>query len=343
MTNFLVTGHTGFKGSWLTLLLDELGHQVSGLALDPEDPSLFSLCNLSEVVSQDIRGDIRDPKSVSRAMDITQPQVVVHLAAQPLVRHSFEHPRETLTTNLMGTFNLLEAAQSSRSIEAVLIVTTDKVYAPKPLGSKADEASALGGNDIYSASKAAADLVATAWSRSFTSFPLAIARGGNVIGGGDFGRDRLLPDAIAALERAEPIELRYPSAVRPWQHVLDCLSGYLAIVSHLQTRKSGDYGGEQWNVGPAADDFASVQHVVELASESWGAEVEWTVSKTPSVDETRWLALDSNRIERELGWRGRLNLQQAVEWTVQWHHSVHRGEDAQRVSRNQICRYLEDR
>lgn len=341
MTSFLVTGHTGFKGSWLTLLLDELGHKVSGLALDPEDPSLFSLCNLSEAMSRDIRGDIRDPEFISRAIEATQPQVVVHLAAQPLVQHSFRHPRETVTTNLMGTFNLLEAAQSSNSIEAMLIVTTDKVYEPKPHGQKSHEASALGGNDIYSASKAAADLLSTAWSRSFSSFPLAVARGGNVIGGGDFGRDRLLPDVIAALEGGQPIELRYPSAVRPWQHVLDCLSGYLAIVTHLQTRSAGEHGGEQWNVGPAADDFASVQHMVELAAKSWGTEVEWTASKELSVRESLWLALDSTRIERELGWRGRLNLQESVEWTVKWHQSVQTGQDAQQVSRNQIRRYLE--
>ncbi|MFZ4497882.1 MAG: CDP-glucose 4,6-dehydratase, partial [Candidatus Nanopelagicales bacterium] len=228
--HYLVTGHTGFKGAWMTMWLTSQGHQVSGLALDPEPGALFETAKLHPLLAHDIRADIRDSANVMDALRVTAPDVVIHLAAQPLVRESYLNPRWTFETNVMGTMNVLEAVQQTPSVKTQLIITTDKVYRNVNQVAGYVEPDPLGGDDPYSASKAMADLLTHSWVTSFGGPPTAVARAGNVIGGGDVCKDRLIPDVIAALASGKAPVLRYPNAVRPWQHVLDCINGYLMLV-----------------------------------------------------------------------------------------------------------------
>ena len=337
MTRVLITGHTGFKGSWLTVLMARLGYEVSGLALDPEAPCLFSQARLSNLCVHDLRYDIRDDKAVHQALELVQPEIVVHMAAQPLVRRSFAEPRETVTTNVMGTFNLLEAASRIDTIRASLIVTTDKVYRPTTAGN-ASEGDALGGDDIYSASKAMADLLTHAWARSFSGPAFAIARAGNVIGGGDYGQDRLIPDLVAALTRGTPLILRYPAAVRPWQHVLDCLSGYMSIIDALMSQP-GEQPTLSWNVGPHDGDFATVAEVAEKAFGAWGMEPSWHQEPDPVHAENSFLTLSSRKLH-SLGWHSELSLNDSIAWTIEWYKRVHLGEDPFAVTNEQVGRFL---
>lgn len=337
--HFLITGHTGFKGAWLALLLHRMGHEVSGIALDPADKTLFHAARVSTALNQDIRRDIRDASSLLKAVAEVQPDVVIHLAAQPLVRRSFEYPSETITTNVIGTMNVLDAVSKNPSIRALLIVTSDKVYRPAGVGQVSSEGDPLGGHDIYSASKAMADLLTSAWSHSFDTPPLAIARAGNVIGGGDYGTDRLVPDLIASLIADTPLELRYPDAVRPWQHVLDCLSGYLAIVETLLVG-GRDEKPAIWNIGPEASARATVAQLVDEASRAWGREPLWVDTSVPFPAENPWLALDTSKARTELGWRNRLDLKASIDWTVEWYHQVFVGQDPAVVTIAQIDAFL---
>ncbi|OBI13346.1 CDP-glucose 4,6-dehydratase [Mycobacterium sp. E2497] len=333
--HYLVTGHTGFKGAWLTLLLLSRGHQVSGLALDPVEGSLFKRAQLADRLVSDFRVDIRDAEATMAAVTAAAPDVVVHMAAQSLVRESYRNPRYTYETNVMGTLSVLEAAAATPSVRAHLVVTTDKVYRNINQEAGYAETDPLGGDDPYSASKAMADMLAQSWIRSFPGPPTAIARAGNVIGGGDVSSDRLLPDLIAAYSLGQAPLLRFPRAVRPWQHVLDCLNGYLTLVDALL---DGSGLGE-WNFGPGRESFIEVGQVATLAAELWGGGAHWVVDGGDHPHEAHLLALDPSKARCELGWRNRLGFRDAVAWTIDWERRVHAGADALTTTRRQIAAF----
>jgi len=330
----LVTGHTGFKGAWLVLMLVERGHEVSGLALDPVPGALYERARLSELLAHDLRVDIRDPAATRAAVAAVRPDVVIHLAAQPLVRESYRDPRATYETNVMGTLNVLEAVDAVAGVRAQLIITTDKVYRNVDQIWGYRESDALGGVDPYSASKAAADLLTQSWmATSAGRVPTAIARAGNVIGGGDVCADRLMVDLVTAFAAGTAVSLRYPDAVRPWQHVLDCLDGYLTLVEALGR---GEGSGEAFNFGPDSTSFVSVGDVAAAVATLWGGTATVTVDGAQHAHEANLLALDSRKAELRLGWRGRLPFDEALRWTVSWEQRVRAGEDSRTVTVDQI-------
>ncbi|MHC2999649.1 CDP-glucose 4,6-dehydratase [Microbacterium sp. HJ5] len=333
----LLTGHTGFKGAWMTLLLRAKGHRVSGVALDPEEGSLFSAAAMADLYERDLRLDVRDADGVRTAIGEVAPDVVVHLAAQPLVLESYRDPRTTFESNVMGTLNVLEAVAATPSVRAHLVITTDKVYrnVGRREGYREDEA--LGAADPYSTSKAMADLLAQSWIRSFDGPPAAIARAGNVVGGGDHSRDRLLPDLMRAFAQGRQAEIRRPESVRPWQHVLDCVTGYWAIVDALLEGR----GTGEWNIGPGVESFVTVAEVADLAAANWGDGALWRVGDVPPQSEAGLLALDNARAERELGWRNVLTYPECVTWTVDWHRAVEGGEQPRLAAQRQVERFLE--
>jgi CDP-glucose 4,6-dehydratase len=327
--HYLVTGHTGFKGAWLTMMLRDQGHTVSGQSLDPLPGALFETAGLDQVLAHDFRIDIRDASATRAAFAAAQPDVVIHLAAQPLVRASYAQPRETYETNVMGTMNVLDAVQQCSSVRAHVVITTDKVY--RNIGQTAGyvEADALGGDDPYSASKAMADLLAQSWMKSFPGCPTAIARAGNVIGGGDVSPDRLLPDLMDAFREQRPAILRYPDAVRPWQHVIDCLSGYLLLAGALlkpALHKDSRDSVPAWNFGPPESDSVPVGRVADRVAERWGVGAAWVSDTTTAhAHEAALLSLNSHKARSELNWHDHLNWQTAVDWTVDWHRGVDAG------------------
>ncbi|OSC39389.1 CDP-glucose 4,6-dehydratase [Mycobacterium decipiens] len=333
--HYLVTGHTGFKGPWLALLLLSRGHQVSGLALDPHEGSLFERTGLADQLVFDFRVDIRDAAATMAAVKTAAPDVVVHMAAQSLVRESYRNPRYTYETNTIGTLNLLESVAATASVRAHVVVTTDKVYRNINQEAGYVETDPLGGDDPYSASKAMADLLTQSWVRSFPGAPTAIARAGNVIGGGDISRERLLPDLVAAYARGQAPLLRFPRAVRPWQHVLDCLNGYLTLIDALLA----GFGLGQWNFGPGHDSFVDVGQVAMLAAELWGGGANWDLDEGNNPHEASLLALDSTKAQYELGWRNRLNFRDALAWTIDWERRVRAGTDALTMTRQQIAAF----
>ena len=331
--HYLITGHTGFKGAWLTLMLTEQGHTVSGLALDPEPGALFEAAELHEFLEHDIRADIRDAAAVTHALATVQPDAVFHMAAQPLVRASYLDPRWTMETNVMGTFNVLEAVQRTPSVRAHVVVTTDKVYRNVNQVAGYTENDALGGHDPYSASKAMADLLTQSWVASFDGPRTAIARAGNVIGGGDVCKDRLLPDLLRAFSLGRPAEIRYPDAVRPWQHVLDCLNGYTMLMDALL---DGSQTGGEWNFGPGPESFVTVGQIADLAAELSGDGASWTTPGGQHPHEAELLALDADKARTELGWADRLAYRDAVEWTIEWSDRRGSRSSARDASRHQL-------
>lgn len=332
---YFVTGHTGFKGSWLSLLLASRGHEVAGFALDPLAGALYETAGVGDVMAADLRGDIRDSDAVLHAVREAQPDVVLHLAAQPLVRQSYANPRETFETNVNGTLNILEAIHRTPAIRASVIVTTDKVYRNVEQVEGYRESDALGGHDPYSASKAMADLLTQSWVASFPGTPTAIARAGNVIGGGDVSPDRLLPDLIASFRTGVPSHLRYPQAVRPWQHVLDCLNGYLALVDALIEGT----GAGAWNFGPGRESFVPVGDLADRAAALWGPDATWETTPGEHLHEAGLLALDASHAEAELGWRNRLQYPESLEWTIDWARAVENGESARAVTDRQVAAF----
>lgn len=333
--HYLVTGHTGFKGAWLTLLLLSRGHRVSGLALDPAEGSLFEQAGLADLLVSDFRADIRDAEATTAALSTAAPDVVVHMAAQSLVRESYRNPRYTYETNAIGTLAVLEAAAATPSVRAHVVITTDKVYRNVDQETGYVETDSLGGDDPYSASKAMADLLCQSWIRSFPGPPTAIARAGNVIGGGDVSHDRLLPDLITAYAHGRAPLLRFPRAVRPWQHVLDCLNGYLTLVDALLAGS----GRGQWNFGPGRDSFIEVGQVATLAAELWGGGAHWELDGADHPHEAELLALDTSKAQRELGWRNRLGFRDALASTIDWEQRVRAGADPLTVTREQIAAF----
>lgn len=339
-----LTGHTGFKGGWLAMCLSRLGAQVTGYALaPPTQPSLFEAARLHEVVDS-LLGDVRDLDALRRAMGRAQPQVVFHLAAQSLVRASYADPVETYATNVMGTVNVLEAARGVQSLRVLVNVTSDKCYENREWlwGYREDEP--MGGNDPYSSSKGCAELVTAAYRRSFHSSanPVAIAsaRAGNVIGGGDWAADRLIPDVVRAVESGSPIALRNPEAIRPWQHVLEPLSGYLALAQAAWSQPLEFAGG--WNFGPNDADARSVRWVVERLAHHWGNPVPWKADPGEHPHEARSLKLDSSKARSLLGWRPRWPLDRALALTADWYRACKGGEDARELMARQIRAHAEE-
>lgn len=335
--HYLVTGHTGFKGAWLTLMLKRQGHEVSGISLAPEPGSLFETANVSTYLEQDLRVDIRDQKALEAAMVSVDPDVVIHMAAQPLVRRSYIDPRETFETNVNGTLNVLEALAKLSKLKATLIITTDKVYRNVDQPEGYVETDPLGGDDPYSSSKAMADLLTQSWVKSFPSTPVAIARAGNVIGGGDVCKDRLVPDIVRAFATGKSLQIRYPQAVRPWQHVLDCLNGYLRIVDALLSGR----GEGQWNIGPGRESFVAVGDLVKRAQTIWSGETQVEIDKTENYHEANLLALDATKAEKNLSWRNKLVYPTSLEWAIRWETSVLSGSDALSITMQQIDEFTE--
>jgi CDP-glucose 4,6-dehydratase len=333
-----LTGHTGFKGAWLTLWLSRLGATVRGYALAPDtEPSLCVLAGIGDLIDADIN-DIADHVTLSSAVAAFRPDVVIHMAAQSLVRRSHAFPRETFVTNLLGTVNLLEAVRSTPGIQATLIVTSDKCYDGPVPGKHSREGDPLGGADPYSASKACAEIATSAYFRSFFSggaHGLATARAGNVIGGGDWSEDRLLPDIVRAFGRGVPVVLRSPGAVRPWQHVLEPLNGYLLAVEHI----AGSAGSvpRSWNFGPDPDGVRTVGAIAETARAAWGNDAAISVQGDPAeVREEAWLSLDNSLAREELGWMPRWSVDVAVRETVAWYRDLASGQDARVLCERQI-------
>jgi CDP-glucose 4,6-dehydratase len=334
--HYFITGHTGFKGAWLALWLVEQGHTVSGMSLDPAPGSLFETADLASLMTGDTRADIRDPAKVAAAIQSAAPDVVIHMAAQPLVRESYRDPRWTVETNVMGTLNVLEAVRATDSVRAQLIITTDKVYRNVNQVAGYVETDPLGGDDPYSASKAMADLLTQSWITSFGGPPTAVARAGNVIGGGDVSQDRLIPDIIHALESGKAPELRYPSAVRPWQHVLDCLNGYLLLVDRLLVGPTSPSNKGAWNFGPDESSFVTVGDVANLVATRWGSTLQWVSAGGVNLHEASLLALDSTNSANLLNWRSLLCFQESVEWTVDWYRAVGNGKSARDCTVEQV-------
>ena len=336
-----LTGHTGFKGSWLSLWLQAMGARVHGLALDPPTtPSLFEQARVAEGMTSVI-GDIRDLAVVREAMDAADPEIVIHMAAQPLVRHSYDHPVETYATNVMGTVHVLEAARSAGNVRAIVNVTTDKAYENREWLWGYREIEPMGGHDPYSSSKGCAELVTSAYRRSFLAdqgVALASARAGNVIGGGDWAEARLVPDILRAFEQNTPVVIRNPHATRPWQHVLEPLSGYLVLAEHLW--RNGQGVAEAWNFGPQDADARPVEWIVEQLTSAWGDDAAWELDAGENPHEAGFLKLDISKARRRLGWAPLWDLATALDVTVQWHRSWVGGEDARAVTLQQIARYV---
>lgn len=330
--HYLITGHTGFKGSWLTLLLTESGHSVSGLSLDPEPESLFVRAGLAERLTFDFRTDVRSASATMQAVQRASPDVIVHLAAQPLVRESYRDPRFTIETNVNGTLNVLEAAGATPSVGTHLVVTTDKVYRNLDRLEGYEEDEPLGGDDPYSASKAMVELLVNAWTHSFPGPSTVVARAGNVIGGGDASPDRLLPDILRSFAAGQPVTLRYPHAVRPWQHVLDCLNGYRLLLDAAVDRRA--HGA--WNFGPGDGSFATVSDIATRAAEIWGDGASVMYANLNEPHEAGRLTLNSNKAREALGWQDRLSLNEALEWTIDWERQVRGGRDPLAVCLEQI-------
>ena len=340
-----LTGHTGFKGSWLSLWLQQLGANVTGYSLEPPtNPSLFEAADVAQGITS-IIGDIRDGVMLANAMINTAPDVVIHMAAQPLVLQSYIDPVETYSTNVMGTVQLLEAVRSSPTVRAVVIVTTDKCYENKEWVWGYRESDPMGGHDPYSSSKGCAELVTSAYRASFFNpakysqhkVGLATVRAGNVIGGGDWASDRLIPDIIAAFEKGENVVIRNPSSTRPWQHVLEPLRGYLVLAENLV--KNGDKFSEGWNFGPNNSDAKPVKSIVEKMMQHWDGDVAWDFDYNENPHEAGYLKLDTSKVNSRLDWRPLLNLDQALKMTVDWSKSCEDNGTPREITLKQILDY----
>jgi CDP-glucose 4,6-dehydratase len=339
----LLTGHTGFKGSWLSLWLQSMGATLRGIALDPPtNPALFGIAHVAEGMEHHIV-DIRDFAAVRARMDEFQPEIVIHMAAQPLVRCSYQEPIETYATNVMGTVHVLEAARRTGSVKAVINVTTDKCYENHEWvwGYREDEP--MGGHDPYSSSKGCSELVTSAYRRSFfeqSGIALASVRAGNVIGGGDWSVDRLIPDVLRAFEANMPVVIRSPNAIRPWQHVLEPLSGYLMLAQALY--EEGEKYSSGWNFGPNDEDAKPVQWIVEQMTSTWGGGATWTQDTGDHPHEANYLKLDISKAKSQLGWKPIWNLDQALKKIVDWHKIWLSAADMRSLCEQQIAEYQSD-
>lgn len=333
-----LTGHTGFKGGWLSLWLQDCGALLKGYALKPvTNPNLFDVASISDGMDSVI-GDVRDLEKITKTMIDFSPDIVIHMAAQPLVRLSYKSPIDTYSTNVMGTINLFEAVRKTSSVKAVVNVTSDKCYENKEWiwGYREDEP--LGGYDPYSNSKGCAELVTKAYRNSFFNYPgspkIASCRAGNVIGGGDWAEDRLIPDIFKSFQNKEPILVRNPLATRPWQHVLEPLSGYLAIAESLYL--DGDNYAEAWNFGPEDEDVKSVSEIIEYIFKHWDTSANWIHDKSNQPHEAQLLKLDISKAKRMLKWSPKWNLYKALDSIIDWEKSWLNGDDMKELTLMQI-------
>ncbi|MDD2741899.1 MAG: CDP-glucose 4,6-dehydratase [Rhodocyclaceae bacterium] len=338
-----LTGHTGFKGGWLALWLKKLGADVTGFALPPPTiPSLFQVAKI-EPELHSIMGDIRDANALASALRAAQPDIIFHLAAQPLVRYAYQHPVETYSTNIVGLVNLLEAVRQTKNVRAIVNITSDKCYENREWIWGYRENEALGGYDPYSSSKACAEIITAAYRNSYFNpqshakhgIALATARAGNVIGGGDWAQDRLIPDILKALETGKSALIRNPQAIRPWQHVLEPLSAYLLLAEKLYTEGPGY--AEAWNFGPTESDAESVQTIIEKLTTLWGNNAKWhSEPNAAQPHEANTLKLDCSKAKARLNWHPRWTLSTALEQVVKWHQAYLAGADMQAITLQQI-------
>ncbi|MGF1537656.1 MAG: CDP-glucose 4,6-dehydratase [Elainellaceae cyanobacterium] len=341
----LITGHTGFKGSWLSLWLQSLGATIIGYSLPaPTQPNLFEVANV-QLGMTSVIGDIRDLSKLQATMTQHQPDIVFHMAAQPLVRYSYQNPVETYAANVMGTVNFLEAVRHTSSVRAAVVITTDKCYENREWywGYREDEP--MGGHDPYSSSKGCAELVVSAYRDSYFSaqdcdrhgVALASARAGNVIGGGDWALDRLIPDIMRAIQDGQPVLIRSPRAIRPWQHVLEPLSGYLCLAERLW--QGGSEYAEGWNFGPDDDDAKPVSWIVETLTQLWGEGAYWQVDEGPHPHEATYLKLDCSKAKAKLGWTPSLSLAKTLEWIVEFYRAYDAEQNMRDVVMGQIQQF----
>ena len=342
-TRVLVTGHTGFKGSWLTLLLTSLGADVCGYSLEPASrPSLFEEARIAELCRSEI-GDIRDTSKLASVVREFRPEVVFHLAAQAIVRASYRDPIETYSTNIMGLITVLEVLREAPSVQHVINITSDKCYDNKEWAWGYRETDALGGFDPYSSSKACAELITASWRRSFFSprgINLASARAGNVIGGGDWAEDRLVPDFVRAVASGSKVHIRSPRATRPWQHVLEPLYGYILLAEALQEGRSGL--ADAWNFGPPMEGVREVEWVARRFCELWGGTAGITIAQDASYHEAHNLTLDSSKARLQLGWRTIWNAEEVIKRIVDWHRQHSAGADARGLCLRDIDDYVQE-
>ena len=341
----LITGHTGFKGSWLCLWLQKMGAELTGYSLPPPtNPNLFSLAKVaSGMVS--INGDIRNLDNFSKVVQEYKPEIIIHMAAQPLVKHSHFNPVETYSTNVMGTVNVLESARRTDSVQVALIVTSDKCYENKEWLWGYRENEPMGGYDPYSSSKGCAELVTLAYKKSyfkdgdplFKNIGVASVRAGNVIAGGDWAKDRLIPDLIKAFMEKQVAYIRNPNAIRPWQFVLEPINGYLTVVEKLWEDRF-KYSGA-WNFGPNEDDAKPVSWVVKQLATQWGADAKWEMVPTTYPHEANNLTLNCSKAKSQLGWSPRLSLSSTLTWIVDWYKCYREGKDIQEITQKQIADY----
>ncbi|KJV29626.1 CDP-glucose 4,6-dehydratase [Aquitalea magnusonii] len=336
----LLTGHTGFKGSWLSLWLQAMGSEIRGIALPPPtEPSLFECADVASGLDHQIC-DIRDCDRLQVLFSEFAPEIVIHMAAQPLVRLSYQQPMETYATNVMGTVHVLEAARRAGTVKAIVNVTTDKCYENREWAWGYRENEPMGGFDPYSNSKGCAELVSSAYRQSFLKaegIALATARAGNVIGGGDWAADRLVPDILRALEQNQPVQIRNPYAIRPWQHVLEPLSGYLLLAQHLY--EHGQAYAEGWNFGPRDEDAKPVQWIVEELCKIWGNGASWSLQPGTHPHEANYLKLDISKARQQLDWAPRWNLATALSSIVDWHKTWRQRGDMRAHCLDQITQY----
>ena len=339
-----VTGHTGFKGSWLSLWLQDMGAVVKGYALEPNTtPNLFTEAKVGQNMDSEI-GDITDLKRITDSMVAFNPEVLIHMAAQPLVRLSYQEPVLTYATNVMGTVNVLEAARKCSKLKAIVSVTTDKCYENKEWAWGYRENEPMGGHDPYSSSKGCAELVTAAYRKSFfnenNSAFLASARAGNVIGGGDWSDDRLIPDILKAFEKNEPVIVRNPMATRPWQHVLEPLSGYLVLAQNLY-EEVGEFA-EGWNFGPKDEDCKSVSWILDKMVAKWGKGAAWELDKNNNPHEAGYLKLDCSKAAMQLNWRPKWNLEDTLESIINWHQHYLSGKNSKEQCLLEIAKYQKE-
>jgi CDP-glucose 4,6-dehydratase len=337
-----VTGHTGFKGGWLSLWLLSMGAEVCGYSLAPSTkPSLYASLGLEKEM-QSIIGDIRDAELLERALGSFAPEIVIHMAAQPLVRYSYDDPIETFSTNVMGTVHLLDAIRRTPQVRAVVSVTSDKCYENREWVWPYREDEAMGGHDPYSSSKGCAELVTAAYRSSYFSpekyseheVAIASGRAGNVIGGGDWAPDRIVPDMVRAFTAGDAVTVRNPNAVRPWQHVLEPVAGYLTLAEQLIAKGTAVSGG--WNFGPSESDSRPVQYLVSEIARMWGDGAQWEIAKEAGVHEAHFLSLDSSKARTYLGWRPRWTIHEALQKTVDWYREFYHHGDARAITLRQI-------
>jgi len=340
-----LTGHTGFKGGWMSLWMQSLGANLKGFSLEPPtSPSLFEIASISDGMTSDI-GDVRDLARLTHSLQTFQPEIVFHMAAQPLVRYSYKNPVETYATNLMGTVHLLEAVRQTPSVKAVVIITTDKCYENREWAWGYRENEPMGGFDPYSNSKGCAELATAAYRSSFFNpenfshhgVAIATVRAGNVIGGGDWAGDRLIPDILMAIEKGSPVTIRNPNAIRPWQHVLEPISGYMQLAERMIS--DGPTYSEAWNFGPNDNDARPVSWIVDRMVNIWGNGASWQIDNSEQPHEATYLKLDISKAKTKLQWQPRINLEQALEWIIDWHKAYLDGRSMQDVTKQQIMQY----